>query len=171
MWIIPTYLPHRMCVWSSFDSQQRIDTWRSGFKQETDGILLASWSKRQRTSRSWTYWLLCTTSSTILAQFMEETSRRGILGWYWSCDSKGIDILSDSIEGNYPPRNTSSLLYSKSCEIEDWRSLFWEIIHVSSTTTKDLIETIGPEGMINWALQLNNSQSVKLFDSLVEKFN
>ena len=31
--------------------------------------------------------------------------------------------------------------------------------------------TIGPEGMINWALQLNNSQSVKLFDSLVEKFN
>ena len=32
-------------------------------------------------------------------------------------------------------------------------------------------DTIGPEGMINWALQLNNSQSVKLFDSLVEKFN
>ena len=29
----------------------------------------------------------------------------------------------------------------------------------------------GPEGMINWALQLNNSQSVKLFDSLVDKFN
>ena len=31
--------------------------------------------------------------------------------------------------------------------------------------------TIGPEGMMNWALQLNNSQSVKLFDSFVEKFN
>ena len=31
--------------------------------------------------------------------------------------------------------------------------------------------TIGREGMMNWALQLNNSQSVKLFDSLVEKFN
>ena len=31
--------------------------------------------------------------------------------------------------------------------------------------------TIGPQGMMNWALQLNNSQSVKLFDSLVEKFN
>ena len=31
--------------------------------------------------------------------------------------------------------------------------------------------TIGPEGMMNWALQLNNSQSVKLFDSLEEKFN
>ena len=36
---------------------------------------------------------------------------------------KGIDILSDSIECNRPSRNTSSLLYSKSCEIEDWRSL------------------------------------------------
>ena len=31
--------------------------------------------------------------------------------------------------------------------------------------------TIGPEGMMNWAPQLNNSQSVKLFDSLEEKFN
>ena len=36
---------------------------------------------------------------------------------------KRIDILSDSIECNHPSRNTSSLLYSKSCEIEDWRSL------------------------------------------------
>ena len=35
---------------------------------------------------------------------------------------KGIDILSDTIECNYPPRNTASLLYFKSCEIEDWRS-------------------------------------------------
>ena len=31
--------------------------------------------------------------------------------------------------------------------------------------------TIGPEEMMNWVLQLNNSQSVKLFDSLVEKFS
>ena len=31
--------------------------------------------------------------------------------------------------------------------------------------------TIGPERKFNWVLQLNNSQSVKLFNSLVEKFN
>ena len=31
--------------------------------------------------------------------------------------------------------------------------------------------TIGPEGMINWVLQLINSQKVKLFDSHEEKFN
>ena len=30
---------------------------------------------------------------------------------------------------------------------------------------------IGPQGMMNWTLQLNNSQSVKSFNSLVEKFN
>ena len=51
----------------------------------------------------------------IPAQCMEETSRRGILGRHQSCDSERIDILSDSIECNYPSRNTSSLLYSKSC--------------------------------------------------------
>ena len=32
---------------------------------------------------------------------------------------KRIDILSDSIECNHPSRDTSSLLYSKSCPIED----------------------------------------------------
>ena len=31
--------------------------------------------------------------------------------------------------------------------------------------------TIGPEGMINWVVQLNNSQSVNSFNSLLEKFN
>ena len=72
---------------------------------------------------------------------MEETSRCGILGWYWSCNSKRINILWDTIECNYLSRNTSSLLYSKSCQIEDWRSLIWESIHVSSTTTEDLITT------------------------------
>ena len=31
--------------------------------------------------------------------------------------------------------------------------------------------TIGLEGIMNWVLQLNNSHSVKLFNSLLEKFN
>ena len=78
---------------------------------------------------------------TVRLRDVAETSRRGILGRHQSCDSKGIDILSDSIECNHPSRSTSSLLYSKSCEIEDWRSSTREIIHVSSTTTKDLITT------------------------------
>ena len=136
------HIYHIGCAFSSsLCHQQWIDTWRSGFKQKTNSILLAHWSKRQRKWRSWIYWLLCITSSAIRAQCMEETSRRGILGWYWPCDLKGNNILSNMIECNYPPRNTSSLLYSKSCEIEDWRSLAWKIIHISSTTTKDLITT------------------------------
>ena len=69
---------------------------------------------------------------------LEETSRRGILGRCWSCDSKRIDILSNSIESDHPSRNTFSLLHSKSCQIENWRSLTWEIFNVTSTTTKDL---------------------------------
>ena len=103
-----------------------------------------------------------------------KTSRRGILGWYWSWNQRRIKILSDTIECNYPSRNTSSLLYSKSCEIEDWRSFVWKIIRISldhhQRSHYDTI-TIGPEGLTNWVLQLNNSQSVNSFNSLVEKFN
>ena len=45
-WIIPSHLPHWMCVQSSLYYQQWIDTWRSGFEQKTNSILLAHWSKR-----------------------------------------------------------------------------------------------------------------------------
>ena len=38
-----------------------------------------------------------------------------------------IEILSDSIECNHSSRNTSSLLYSKSCEDENWRSLIRQV--------------------------------------------
>ena len=48
--------------------QQWIDTWRSGFKQETESILFAYCQKKEDHWRSWTYWLLCTTSCTMLAQ-------------------------------------------------------------------------------------------------------
>ena len=50
-----------------------------------------------------------------LRKSMEETSERSVLGRHQSCDSERIDILSNSIECNHPSKNTSSLLYSKSC--------------------------------------------------------
>ena len=102
-------------------------------------FFLTCWSKKWKSQRSWTYWLLCTTSSAIRAQCMEEASRRGILGWYWSCDQRTFyQTRSNAIilQGD-----TSSLLHSKSWKIENWRSLVWKTILVSSTTTKDLIET------------------------------
>ena len=37
--------------------------------------------------------------------------------------SKRINILSNTIECNYPAKNTSGLLHSQTCEIEDWTSL------------------------------------------------
>ena len=90
--LLPVNIPCRMCFQFAFYHRLWINTWRSEFKQETDSILLAYWSQRQRASRSCKDWLECTTSCTILAQCLEETSRRGILGWYWSCNSKRIDI-------------------------------------------------------------------------------
>ena len=50
--------------------------------------------------------------------------KHGILGRHQSFDSERIDILSDSIECNHPSRNTSSLLDSKSCQIENWKNFF-----------------------------------------------
>ena len=61
------------------------------------------------------------------AQYLHSDSKKHEAAVFWVdinlAIQKGIDILSDSIECNHPSRNTSSLLYSKSCEIEDWRSL------------------------------------------------
>ena len=113
--LLPVHLPYWMWIQSSFYHQLWINTWRSEFEQETNGILPACWSKGQKSQGSWRDWLECTTSCTILAQCMEKTARRGILGRHQSCFEERIDILSDSIECNHPSRNTSSLLCSESC--------------------------------------------------------
>ena len=113
--ILPLSLPHWMWIQSSFYHQLWINTWRSKFEQETDSILPACWSWGQKSQGSWRDWLECTTSCTVPAHCMEKTSRCGKLGRHRSCDSQRIEILSDSIECNRPSRNTSSLLYSKSC--------------------------------------------------------
>ena len=98
---------------------------------------------------------------------MEETSRRGFLGWYWSCNSERINILSNSIDCNHPSKNTSSLLYSKSCQIENWRGLAWESIHITSTSAKrSLYVTIGQK---NWVQKLIDNRKKKLLDSHEKK--
>ena len=79
-WNIPSHLPRRMHIQSSFYFQQWIHTGKSRFEQKTDSILLAYWTQKQRASRSWIYWPHCTTSSAIRAQRMEEAPRRGIFG-------------------------------------------------------------------------------------------
>ena len=54
---------------------------------------------------------------------------------------KEFNILPNSIECDHFSRNTSSLLYSKSYQIEIWRSFTRKSKHVTSTSAKDHIET------------------------------
>ena len=77
----------------------------------------------------------------LLAQYMEETLKYCVLGRHQSLYKERIDILSDSIERGRSSRNTPSLLYPESCEIENWRSLIRKSIHVTSTSANDLMET------------------------------
>ena len=161
-----------MHIQSLFHYQQWTGTWRSKFEQKTNSVLLACWSKRWKSQRPWIYWFLCTTSRAIHAQCMEETSRRGILGRYWSCDQRRIDILSNKIECNYSSRNTLSPLYFKSRKIENWREVVWKTIfclldHHQRSLWNTI--TIGLKEMINRVLQLNISQLENSFNSHLEK--
>ena len=140
-WNISLHLPCGKQFQSLFNYQQWINTWRSEFEQKTICVLLACWSKKRRSQRSRVYRLLCTASCTILAKCMEETSRYGILGRYWSWNQRRINVLSNKIERNYSSRNTSSPLHCKSWKIEKWRKIVWKTVLVSSSTTEDLFET------------------------------
>ena len=61
-WNISLHVACRKQFQSSFNHQQWIDTWRSRFEQRTNNVLLACWSKRWKSQRPRTKWLLCTTS-------------------------------------------------------------------------------------------------------------
>ena len=76
------------------------------------------------------------------AQYLHNAWKRHQDAVYWvdinHAIEKGLKILSDSTECNHPSRNTSSLLYSKSCWTENWRSLFRKSKHDTSTSAKEL---------------------------------
>ena len=102
-----------MCCQFAFYNQFWINTWRSELSKRQTVFFLPIDPRDLKSQRSWKDWLECTTSCTILAQCMEETSRRGIFDRHQSCDPQRIDILSDSIEFDHSSRNTSSLLVRK----------------------------------------------------------
>ena len=123
-WNISLYLPCRKQFQYSFNSQQRINTWRSRIKQKTICVLLACWSKGWKSSRSREYWLLCTASCTILAKHLEKASGYGILDWYWSWNhQRRIEVLSNKIERGHPSRCTSTKLHCESWKIETRRTI------------------------------------------------
>ena len=78
---------------------------------------------------------------------IEETSRRCVLGRHQSCSEERIEVLSDAIERHHSSRNTSSLLYPESCSDGNWRSHIRESICVTSTSSKDFLETLLDEGI------------------------
>ena len=72
------------------------------------------------------------------AQYMHKAWKRHQNAVYWE---ERIEVLSDSIERKHSSRNTSSLLYSESCQDGNCRSHIQESIYVTSASTKDLLET------------------------------
>ena len=72
---------------------------------------------------------------------MEETSEHGMLGRHQSCAEERIEVLSNTIERYHSSRNTPSLLCSESCSDGNWRSHIRESICVTSSSSKDLLET------------------------------
>ena len=157
--ILPIYLPNWMCVQFAFYHQFWINIWRSKFEQQTDSILTAYWSSRQKSQGSWKDWLECTMSWTVPAWSMEETSRRGIL----ACNSERINILSGSVECYRPSRNTSSPLQPKSCQIENWRS-FKRKVDMSPLSPPKISARYEWTKELNWVWKLFDNQKVKLFD-------
>ena len=80
-------------------------------------------------------------SCTVHADSVEETSKHGVLGRHQTCSKERINILSNTIERNHPLRHNPSLLYSESCSDGNWRSHIRESICVTSTSSKDFLET------------------------------
>ena len=86
-----------MRIQSSLYCQFWINTWKSNSsKRQTVFFLLVDSRDKRSQGSLWNWLNECTTSCTIFAQCMEETS--------FFCDSKRINILSDSIECNHPSR-------------------------------------------------------------------
>ena len=123
-WSISLYLPCRKQFQYLFNSQQRIDTWRSRIKHRTICVLLACWSKRRKSPRSRKYWLFCAASCPIHAKHLEKASGYGILDWYWSWNhQRRIEVLSDKIERNHLSGCTSTKLHCESWKIERRRTI------------------------------------------------
>ena len=142
------------------------------FKQETNSILLAYWSQRQRASRSCKRLTsLCHVvhnTCTVLGRNIKTRYFGSILilrlkrDWH----SVTLDRMQSSFKEYF-----QLIVFQK---LSDWRlekSFLRNHTCLLDLRQRSLYVTIGPEGKFHWFLRLINSQKVKLFDSLEEKFN
>ena len=72
---------------------------------------------------------------------MEETSKYGVLGRHQPCSEERIEILSDTIERNHLSRHAPILLYPESCSDGNWINHVREGKCVTSSPSKDFLET------------------------------
>ena len=160
-------------VHSIFTLQLRIDTSRSGFKQETNNIPLAYWFQSQGIKILHILTSLYHVERDTCAVHGRniKTQYFGLIlilrferGWH----SVRLDRMQLSFKEHFQLivsqklwdwRLEKSYMKDHTCLLDHHQRSHWDAI------------TIGPEGKFNWVLQLINSQKVMLFDSLVEKFN
>ena len=129
-----------MCNQFTFHHQFWIDIWRSKFEYEANSIFRSCWSYGRKSQRSYCDWLECTTSCTILAWCMEETSERSVLGRHQSCSEERLkfyQIQSNAtiLHGTLPIYCTPKVVGMESGEI------IYESICVTSSFSQDLFDT------------------------------
>ena len=129
-----------MCIQSSLFYPQWIGTWRSRFEQKTNSILFAHWSQKK-----WHQDLATIDfNEPRRAQYMQSAWKKHQDAVFW------VDF-DPSIQKGLPFHQTRSnaIILQGTLPVccipkvvrQDWRSFVWKTILVSSTTTKDLIET------------------------------
>ena len=97
------HLSHRMCNQFTLHHEFRIDTRRTKFEQQTNGILHVCGSNEPGTQRSGCNWPGCTASCLVQAESVEETSKHRI----------GVDIKLAQKKGFkfYQTRSNAIILY------------------------------------------------------------
>ena len=80
-----------------------------------------------------------------LEQYMHKAWKKhqntGVLGRHPTCSKERIVVLSNTIQRYHSSRNTPSLLYPEGYHDGNWRNDIRESVCVTSTSSKDLLET------------------------------
>ena len=115
--LLPTYLPHWMCVQSSFYHQLWINTWRSGIQARDRQYSFCLLIPRDKEHK---YPDKIDLNVPRRAQYLHNAWKRHPKTRYIGSDinlaiRKGLTFYQTRSNAIISPKNTSSLLYSKSC--------------------------------------------------------
>ena len=118
-WNIPLHLSHWMCIQSSLYYQQWIDKIRAENGQYSSCPLIQE-TKDHKDPEYFDF------SVPRRAKYVHSAWKKHQDAVFWVdinlAIKEGLTFYQTRSKCNYPSGNTSSLLCSKSCEIEDWRS-------------------------------------------------